>query len=131
MYAQAIRLNARDAEAHQRLAQCYEASNQLEVALREYQEAAHLAPQQPSIHFALGLLAMHLNRLPLAEQAFVQVLTVNPADYRSRFLLAQVYERENRWAEAFRECNYVVGPLSASDPAVLQMLNRLRSRLGR
>jgi serine/threonine protein kinase len=131
MYIQSLRLNARDAEAHQRLAQCYEATNQPEAALREYQEATQLAPQHPGIHFALGQLALRLNRLPLAEQAFVQVLNVNPADHRTRFLLAQVYERENRLADALRECNYVVGPLGVSDPAVPQMLNRLRARLGR
>lgn len=79
----------------------------------------------------IGQLAMRLNRLPLAEQAFVQALTLNPADHRVRFLLAQVYERENRIEDALRECNYVVGPLSASDPAVPQMMNRLRTRLGR
>lgn len=130
MYTQSLRLNARDIEAHQRLAQCYEAANQPEAALREYQEAVQLAPRQPAIHFLIGQLAMRLNRLPLAEQAFVQVLSLNPAEYRVRFLLAQVYERENRLEDALRECNYVVGPLSA-DPAVLQMLNRLRTRLGR
>jgi hypothetical protein len=32
--------------------------------------------------------------------------------------------------EAFRECGYVVGPLS-NNPAVQQMYQRLRSRLGR
>ena len=130
MYTQSLRLNARDIEAHQRLARCYEATNQPEAALREYQEAVQLAPRQPAIHFLIGQLAMRLNRLPLAEQAFVQVLSLNPAEYRVRFLLAQVYERENRLEDALRECNYVVGPLSA-DPAVPQMLNRLRTRLGR
>ena len=131
IYIQSLQLNARDIEAHQRLAQCYEAVNQPEAALRKYQEVAQLAPRQPGIHSMIGQLAMRLNRLPLAEQAFVQALTLNPADHRVRFLLAQVYERENRIEDALRECNYVVGPLSASDPAVPQMMNRLRTRLGR
>jgi tetratricopeptide (TPR) repeat protein len=130
-YTQSLRLNPRDIEVHQRLAQCYEGLNQPEAALREYQEVAQLTPRQPAIHAVIGQLAMRLNRLPLAEQAFVQVLNLNPADHRIRFLLAQVYERENRLEDALRECNYVVGPLSTIDPAVPQMLNRLRTRLGR
>src|SRR5207248_6347362 len=39
-YTQSLRLNPNDVDSHQRLAQCYEDTNQLEPALREYQEAA-------------------------------------------------------------------------------------------
>lgn len=130
-YMQSLQLNPRDAEAHQRLAQCYEKTNQLELALREYQEAAKLSPKLPAIHFALGQLAFRLNQLPIAEHAFVQVLTINPADHSTRFLLSQVYERENKLEDAFRECSYVVGPLGVVNPAVQPMFQRLRARLGR
>ncbi|MBV9232381.1 MAG: protein kinase [Chloroflexi bacterium] len=132
-YIQSLRLNPNDFETHQRLGQCYEKTNQLEPALREYQEAVRLAPKQPpqpALYFTLGQLAMRLNQFPIAEQAFVQVLFINPADHQTRFLLSQVYEHENKLAEAFRECDYVIGPLN-TNPAVRQMHQRLRSRLGR
>ncbi|MBE3559625.1 MAG: protein kinase [Ktedonobacteraceae bacterium] len=129
-YTQSLRLNAGDAEARQRLGLCYERTGQLESALREYQEAARLAPKNPAIQYALGQVAMRLNQLPIAEQAFVQVLFSNPGDHQTRFLLSQVYERENKLEDAFRECGYVVGHLSAN-PAVQQMYQRLRTRLGR
>jgi serine/threonine protein kinase len=129
-YIQSLRLNAQDFETHQRLAFCYERTNQLESALHEYQEAVRLAPKNASAQLALGQLAMRMPRLPLAEQALVQVLFINPGDHQARFLLSQVYEQENKLEEAFRECGYVVGPLS-NNPAVQQMYQRLRSRLGR
>lgn len=129
-YIQSLRLNPNDAETHQRLGTCYEKTNQLESALREYQEAARLAPKNPGILHSLGQLAMRMNRFPLAEQAFVQVLFINAGDHQTRFLLSQVYEQENKLEEAFRECGYVVGPLQ-NNPAVQQMYQRLRKRLGR
>lgn len=132
-YIQSLRLNPKDFETHQRLGQCYEKTGQLESALREFQEAALHAPKQPpqpAIHFALGQLALRMNRFPVAEQAFVQVLIINPADHQTRFLLSQVYENESKFEDAFRECSYVIGPLG-TNPAVQQMYQRLRTRLGR
>jgi tetratricopeptide (TPR) repeat protein len=134
-YIQAVRYNPRDYETHQRLAQSYERTQQFDLALRAYQEAVRLAPKQPSIigpiQFALGQLAMRLNQFQIAEQAFVQVLMINAADYQARFLLSQAYEKQNKLEDAFRECSYVVGPLGQSNPAVPQLYQRLRTQLGR
>lgn len=134
-YIQSVRYNPKDYEAHQRLAQSYERTQQLDLALRAYQEAVRLAPKQPAIigplQFALGQLAMRLNQFQTAEQAFVQVLMVNAADYQARFLLSQAYEKQNKLEDAFRECSYVVGPLGQSNPAVPQLYQRLRAQLGR
>ncbi len=136
-YTQSLRLNPNDLEARERLGQCYERTNQLEAALREYQEAVRLAtsPPQPQmvllrLYFALGQLAKRLNQFPVAEHAFVQVLILNPADHDTRFLLCQVYEQEGKFEEAWRECGYVIGPLG-KNPMVQQVYNRLRHRLGR
>ncbi len=139
-YTQALRLNANDFEAHERLALCFEKTGQLEAALREYQEALRLAtiPSQVPLvllrlHFAIGQVAKRLgpSQFPVAENAFVQVLILNPSDHRTRYLLAQVYEQEGKLDEAFRECGYVLGPLGSSDPTVALMYNRIRMRLGR
>jgi tetratricopeptide (TPR) repeat protein len=134
-YRQSLNLNANDAGTHFRLGQCYDKTGQLEPALREYQEALNLIPKlpvQPALHFALtlGQLAMRMNQLPIAEHAYVQALIMNRADHQTRFQLSQVYERENKLEDAFRECSYVIGPLG-SNPAVQQMYQRLRTRLGR
>jgi tetratricopeptide (TPR) repeat protein len=134
-YLQAVRYTPRDYEVHQRLAQSYERTQQLDLALRAYQEAVRLVPRQPAImgplHFALGQLAMRLNQFQTAEQAFVQVLMINAADYQARFLLSQAYEKQHKLEDAFRECSYVVGPLGQSNPAVPQLYQRLRAQLGR
>ncbi len=134
-YIQAIRYNPRDFETHQRLAQSYERTQQFDLALRAYLEAVRLAPKQPTImgplQFALGQLAMRQNQFQTAEQAFVQVLMINAADYQARFLLSQAYEKQHKIEDAFRECSYVVGPLGQSNPAVPQLYQRLRVQLGR
>ena len=133
-YTQVLRLNASDVEAHQRLGQCYEETNQLEPALREYQEAARLAARQPGLFYKVGQLAARLNQLPVAERAYVQVLMLNAADHQTRFLLSQVYENEGKLEDAWRECNFVIGPLS-NNPAlkdgVQALYQRLKSRLGK
>lgn len=139
-YTQALRLKSNDFEARERLALCLEKAGQLEAALREYQEALHLAARPSQVplvllrlHFAIGQIARRLgiSQFPVAENAFVQVLILNPSDHRTRYLLAQVYEQEGKLNEALRECGYVLGPLGNSDPTVSQMYNRLRIRLGR
>jgi tetratricopeptide (TPR) repeat protein len=127
-YTQSLRLNSNDFEAHQRLAKCYEETNQLEAALREYQEAVRLLPpslKRPELHYALGQLAYRLRQFPLAERSFVQVLTINPADHATRFLLSQVYEMEGKLADAQRECGYVV-QATPNNQAAQVMLQRLR-----
>lgn len=127
-YTQSLRINTNDFETHQRLAKCYEETNQLEAALREYQEATRLMPssiKRPEVHYAMGQLAYRLRQFPLAERAFVQVLTINPADHNTRYLLSQVYEMEGKLADAQRECSYVV-QVAPNNQAAQAMLQRLR-----
>jgi thioredoxin-like negative regulator of GroEL len=71
-----------------------------------------------------------LRRYNLAEEAFVQLLFLNPSDYATRFQLSQVYENENRLDDALRECEHVLRSPGVT-PAVQQMRQRLRMRMGR
>lgn len=137
-YNQSIRLSPNDFEVRERLGQCYERTNQLEAALREYQEAVRLVSSQPQaraalprLYFALGHVARRVNQLPVAENAFVQVLFQNPADHQTRFLLCQVYEQEGKLEDAFRECGYVMAGPMANNGSVQQVYRRLKDRLGR
>jgi serine/threonine protein kinase/cytochrome c-type biogenesis protein CcmH/NrfG len=137
-YTQSVRLNANDFEVRDCLAQCYEKTNQLEAALREYQEAVRLVSSQPQAKVALprlypqlGQLAWRLSQWSIAETAFVQVLFQNPSDYQTRFILCQVYEKEGKWDEAFRQCGYVISGPMANNPAVQQVYKRLKDHLGR
>jgi serine/threonine protein kinase/thioredoxin-like negative regulator of GroEL len=137
-YSQSIRLNPNDFEVRERLGQCYEKTNQLDPALREYQEAVRLVsahPQArtalPRLYFALGQVARRLNQLPVAENAFVQVLFQNPADHQTRFLLCQIYEQEGKLEDAYRECGYVMAGPMVNNGLVQQVYKRLKERLGR
>jgi tetratricopeptide (TPR) repeat protein/tRNA A-37 threonylcarbamoyl transferase component Bud32 len=130
-YTQSIRLNTNDFETHQRLAKCYEETNQLDAAAREYQEAVRLSPptvKRTELNYSLGQLSYRMRQWPLAERAFVQVLTANPADHATRFLLSQVYEQEGKLADALRECNFVVQATPANQAAQI-MLQRLNSQV--
>jgi serine/threonine protein kinase len=132
-YNRSLGLNPNDFETHQRLAKCYDETNQLEPALREYQETLRLAPpgsKRPYLHYAIGQLASRLNQLVLAERAYVEVLKINPADHSTRFLLSVIYEREGKLEAARRECGYVVAA-TPGNQAAQAMLQRLRSQLGR
>lgn len=129
-YTQALRLNQFDFEAHRGLARSYEETGQLAPALSELQKAANIDAKRPDVHYSIGQLALRLNQLQVAEHAFVQVLTINPADHPTRFVLAQVYERESKLEDAWRECNFVVNATPANAQAQ-DMLRRLRSVLRR
>ena len=74
---------------------------------------------------------MRANQWSVAEHAFVQILMLNAADAQARYLLSQVYEREGKLEDAFRECGYVInGPLGGN-PAVQQLFFSVKNRLGR
>jgi hypothetical protein len=66
-----------------------------------------------------------MNQLPMAERAFVQVLTLNAAFHDARYMLSQVYEREGKLPDALRECSYVV-QAAPGNTAAQAMLQRLR-----
>lgn len=129
-YTQTLRLNQYDFEAHRGLAKSYEETSQFPAALNEYQKAANIDAKRPDIHYSIGQIALRLNQLQVAEHAFVQVLTINPADHASRFVLAQVYERAGKLEDAWRECNFVVAATPANGTAQ-EMLRRLRLALRR
>ncbi len=109
------------------LAQCYEETNQLDPALREYQEAARLSSSQAALHQKVGEIAFRLNQWPVAERALIAALRLRPEDYQVRFLLSRVYEQEGKLLDAERECAYAARVIPAAQP----MLESLRSRLRR
>src|SRR6266700_4140020 len=127
-YIQSLRLKPDDYEAHQRLAQCYEETNQLDLALSQYQEAARLAPQATTAQFALGQLTKRMNQFAIAERAFIQVATANPADRQVHFLLGQVYENENKLDDALR-AYLEEARLAPQNPAVQFALGQLARRM--
>ena len=129
-FQEAARLAPKNAALHYEVGQLALHLNNFPIAERAFQEAARLTPSNAAYHYEVGQLAFRMNNLPVAESAFVQVLVLNPADHPTRFLLSQVYEREGKLEDAWRECNNVIGPMAAN-PAVQAMYQRLRSRLGR
>jgi serine/threonine protein kinase/Flp pilus assembly protein TadD len=135
-YMQASRLRPEHFETHELLGQCYEKTNNVMQAIDAYREAVRLAPPQPEVirlrlYFALGQLGQRAGQYAVAEYAFVQVLILNAADHQARFQLSQVYEREGKLEDAWRECMYVVnGPLR-NNPGVQQHYFHLKNLLGR
>lgn len=134
-YRQSLLLQEGSFETYELLGQCYEKTNALSQAVDAYSEAVRLAAAQPPIvrlrlNFALGLLGWRVQQFAIAERAFVQVLVLNTADYQARHLLSQIYEREGKLEDAWRECNYVInGPLR-NNPGVQQQYFRLKQLLG-
>jgi serine/threonine protein kinase len=135
-YIQASRLRPEHFETHELLGQCYEKMNNIMQAIDAYREAVRLAPLQPEmirlrLYFELGQLAQRAGQFAVAEYAFVQVLVVNAADHQTRFLLSQVYEREGKLEDAWRECIYVVNGPMRNNPGVQQHYFHLKNLLGR
>jgi serine/threonine protein kinase len=124
-YQKAARLNPSDYETHRFLGMCLEQTGQLDYAQQEYATTVRLAPNYVPAHMSYGQLALRLDKLTEAECAFVEALRLNPALPVARHLLAQVYERQGRMADALREAEYAV-QVDPRDGNAATTLARLR-----
>lgn len=72
----------------------------LEGALRQFQEAVEMAPDDPAGHYNVGLVHLLRKEEALAEAAFQKVVSLNPRHQDGYLNLGNLYERQNRIREA-------------------------------
>lgn len=69
-------------------------------SIADYEVAAQLCPDDPSLRFNCGLVAWHAGDLEKAEACLVEARRLDPTCEGAHYYLALVYREQNRTAEA-------------------------------
>jgi tetratricopeptide (TPR) repeat protein len=97
-------------------------------AVVEFQKAAELNPDLPTVHSLLGIAQMNTGERPAAMASFKRELRTNPNDFQANLRLGLLLRDENRLDEAFGYLTRAAR-LRPNDPDVLYGLARIQ--LGR
>jgi arylsulfatase A-like enzyme/Flp pilus assembly protein TadD len=96
----AIKLQPSKPMLHYNLAQVYEALNDKNSAIREYEDETKVNPSNFRAYTNAGILYYEAKQLPDAARCFQKSLELNPADSRSYLQLATVYKMMGKDREA-------------------------------
>jgi tetratricopeptide (TPR) repeat protein len=88
------------AEAHRVLGIVYRAAGRLPDGIAQFQEAIRLAPRDERSRVALGSTLLEAGRLEEAERTLRDAIAQLPASGEAKWALADVYERQDRGADA-------------------------------
>jgi len=92
----------REAALHRDLADLKLQKGELGLAIREYQAALKLVPDDAYLHFGLGEAYRRKGMYAEAERQFLRALEIDPEQPDARLNLAVVYLQQERWQEAIR-----------------------------
>jgi pilus assembly protein FimV len=102
-YQKVLSLQPLNREAILELNSQFEKKGDLNQALGQMREAAHLFPQDPDILFRCAGLHMEVGRFDEAEEYLRMVTEMEPANIRARRLLGDIYrktgDKEKAWSE--------------------------------
>jgi tetratricopeptide (TPR) repeat protein len=77
--------------SHQLLGEAYEGNEDYEQAIREFQEALRLAPNQPGMHYSLGHVYWQMKRFDDAVLEMEKELALNPQHASANYVLGHIY----------------------------------------
>lgn len=90
---------------------------QIKIIIDAYQRKIHTNPQNPDLHYRLGIFQMNLSNLHEAIKCFETVLRINPTFSRASHKLAVCLFESNMMDEALDQLT----PPSVIDSATLQL----------
>jgi tetratricopeptide (TPR) repeat protein len=89
-----------DFEARTRYGMALASSGQSELALKEFQAALQLAPDNPAIYHNLGVFYMNANQPARADSMFQKELELLPGNGRTHYYRGIVLQMQQRFPEA-------------------------------
>lgn len=107
-----------DAESHYMLGVSYLQEQNATQALKEFLQAAELAPERADIEQALAQAYYQKKAYPLAEKHYLRALQLNPDDPQIENNLAALYLDMQRWNDAIRYFRKASKNLLFSSPEV-------------
>ncbi len=102
----AAEVQPNDAETHQALLACYDRLNDQQGAVEQILAWRQLAPRDIKLYEDLGKRLEKLGQPAEVERAYTSIVEVLPAESESHQLLAEIRQRQDRWADA-------VGPVAS------------------
>jgi tetratricopeptide (TPR) repeat protein len=117
----AAELQPNDGEIRQLLVGALDQTGDKEGALRQLLVAAQVARRDLKLYEDLGKRYAALGQPEEAERAYTSIVEVQPAEAESHTLLAEVREKQGRWAEAIEQWEQVAR-LRALEPTGLLKL---------
>jgi tetratricopeptide (TPR) repeat protein len=92
-------------QAHELLAESYEAQGKWDDAAKEYRGIVAQNPKLPGIHFRLGRLLLSKPNPPAtvaddARREFTQELAIDPTNADAEYVLGELARQESQWPEA-------------------------------
>ena len=107
--------------AHGSLGRAYQDRGQLVEAVREYEKALQIFPDDFKAHYNLGVIYDQQNRLKAAVQQYRKSIAINSAFADAHFNLANIYQRQGLPGKAIVQYQKVI----ELDPADLEARNNL------
>ena len=89
--------------AYRGLGLAYAAQKQWSPAVRAYEAAVRLVPDQPGLQSHLGAAYFQTGQIAAATAAYRQAVALRPCDAASHLQLASIYRQQNRQGEASKE----------------------------
>ncbi|HET8944244.1 MAG TPA: tetratricopeptide repeat protein [Dehalococcoidia bacterium] len=120
---------AESSEAHRLLGLAYRAGARPQDAIRHLRNAVRLAPHDERAGVALGTMLTEAGNLADAENVLRQTIEVVPASGVARWMLAVVYDLQNRGIDALSTLDEAVAlPIVAGRAAVYWRIAQLANR---
>jgi tetratricopeptide (TPR) repeat protein len=94
-------------QAHELLAESYEAQGKWDDAAKEYRAIVAQNPELPGIHFRLGRLLLSKPNPPAtvaddARREFTQELAIDPTNADAEYVLGELARQESQWPDAIK-----------------------------
>ena len=86
----------------------FSSEGQFEEAVKAYQKYIAANPLSPVAHYNLGIAYKKLKRLDLATKSLEKAVELEPVNMDLRVTLGNVYNLQERWADAIGQLNIVV-----------------------
>ena len=102
-HEEAVRQDARLAQAHANLIALYGRAGRPEQAEREYRATVEINPNLPQSHYDYGVFLVSRQRFREAESAFRKALETSPNYAEAHSNLGAMLEREGKSAEAIQQ----------------------------
>jgi tetratricopeptide (TPR) repeat protein len=121
----AVEVQPNDAESHEALLACYDHESDPHGAIEELLAWRQLAVRDIKLY---ENLAQHLEKsgqATEAERAYTSIIEVLPAEAESHQLLAEIRERQNRWADAILQWEQVARIRSLEPTGLLGLCSAL------
>ena len=121
----AAEVQPNDAETHQALLACYDRLNDQQGAVEQILAWRQLAPRDIKLYEDLGKRLEKVGQPAEVERAYTSIVEVLPAESESHQLLAEIRQRQGRWADAVGQWEQVARIRSLEPTGLLGLAEAL------